>query len=250
QRTTLLFPAPSPSVVSTPAETFPLFILLTQSRFCSACNCASSFQGDLKFSYTSMGEAERAYAVFDSKVTRTVYLDNLSPQATEAVIKSAIEQYGTVIKVQLIPNYAEPILKSCSALVELAKAKQAVHVVNILSSYPFMILGMPRPIRVCHAEEEMFADRPPKPGRKIKICWLKPVDEDFKVARKLKKMAKKHLAEFAYLLKHQSEEEEKLAKTQAKTLKRAYMYHAMMEENLNTRLLNRMKKCYTDNTGN
>ena len=48
------------------------------------------------------------YAAFEQKVKRTVYVDNLSPQVTETVLQTALDQFGTVKSVQFIPNYITP----------------------------------------------------------------------------------------------------------------------------------------------
>ncbi|KAL8159613.1 hypothetical protein V2J09_001150 [Rumex salicifolius] len=180
------------------------------------------------FSFLMASEAEKEYAAFQEQVTRTIYLDNLSPQVTEVVIRSALDQYGCVTKIMFIPNYLEPKITACRALVELENAKQATNIIDELTAYPFQMSGMPRPVRVQPAKEEMFDDRPAKPGRKIRICWVSPDDPDFKVAQKLKVLAKKHQAEATLLLKHQLEEEENLSKTQDETLKSTYQKYEMM----------------------
>ncbi|KAL2935711.1 putative RNA-binding protein RbpD [Bienertia sinuspersici] len=189
-------------------------------------------------------EAEKEYAVFEQKVKRTVYLDNLSPQVTDAVIKTAFEQYGTVTNIHFIPNYIQPHYNGKFALVEMENEKQATAILNLLSSYPFMMSGMPRPVRGRPAKPEMFEDRPPKPGRKIQLYWLGPRDPEFEVAQQLKKLAKKHVAERSFLLKKQQEEEEKLSKQQAETLKGHYQKYEMMESTLTDGTSKRLSKYY------
>ncbi|CAA0826366.1 RNA-binding (RRM/RBD/RNP motifs) family protein, partial [Striga hermonthica] len=73
--------------------------------------------------------------------------------------------------------------------------KQAQAIVGQMENYPFMVLGMPRPIRSRPARPEMFEDRPRKPGQRIVCRWVGPEDPDFEVAKKLKNLAKKHEAE-------------------------------------------------------
>ncbi|KAL2921652.1 Polyadenylate-binding protein 4 [Bienertia sinuspersici] len=52
--------------------------------------------------FFAMGsKEEREYAVFLEKVKRTLYLDNLSPQVIDAIIKTAFEQYGKFALVEL-----------------------------------------------------------------------------------------------------------------------------------------------------
>ncbi|XAR50567.1 hypothetical protein NMG60_11004922 [Bertholletia excelsa] len=166
-----------------------------------------------------MDSAEGEYAEFKDKVKRTVYIDNLSPQITEAVLRSAMEQFGNVNKIHFIPNYTNPTNLPQCALVEMENLEQAKNIVSVMNSFPFMISGMPRPVQVCPAEMEMFDDRPRKPGRKIICCWLNQQDPDFQVAKKIKSLVRKHDAEASHLLKLQLEEEQKLAKQQEDSLK-------------------------------
>ena len=153
-----------------------------------------------------MGSAELGeYAAFKEKVRRTVYMDNLSPHVTESVMRTALDQYGTVKSVQFIPNYLGPQNIPQCALVEMEKEKQAQVVISTISQFPFMMSGMPRPARARAAEAEMFADRPRQPGRQIHFRWLDPADPDFEVANKLKRLAKKHATETAVMLKVNSQ---------------------------------------------
>lgn len=145
--------------------------------------------------------AEAEYAAFEEKVKRTVYVDNLSPQVTEAVVKTALDQFGNVTNVQFIPNYIGPKNIPCAALVEMENSKQARQIISEIANFPFMMSGMPRPVRACAAEIEMFDDRPRKPGRKIQCRWLDPEDPDFEVAKKIKNLIGKHASEASYLLK-------------------------------------------------
>lgn len=167
-------------------------------------------------------DTEKAYDAFMGKVKRTVYLDNLSPQVTEPVIKTAFEQYGNVTNIRFIPSYMDPYYNSRCALVELETAKQASNIIDMVSTYPFMMAAMPRPVRARPAEPEMFDERPIKPGRKIQFYWLKPSDPDFEVAKRIKYLVKKHSQERSFLLKKQQEEEEKLSRQQYETLKGHY----------------------------
>ncbi|XVF37714.1 hypothetical protein REPUB_Repub20aG0033400 [Reevesia pubescens] len=177
-----------------------------------------------------MGSAgQDEYAAFEKKVRRTVFMDNLSPHVTESVMRTALDQYGTVKSVQFIPNYLEPQNIPQCALVEMEKEKQAEVVISTISQFPFMMSGMPRPVRARAAVPEMFADRPRKPGRQIHFRWLDPADPDFEVASKLKRLAKKHAAETAVMLKHQLDKEEKLAKQQGETLKANYKKFEMID---------------------
>ncbi|KAF8731733.1 hypothetical protein HU200_015664 [Digitaria exilis] len=114
--------------------------------------------------YTYMLLATKEYKEFEEKVKRTVYLDNLSPQATDAVITMALNQFGNVKTVNCLTNYTVPFDIPQSALVEMETQKDAEHVVKMLNEFPFMVSGMPRPVRARQATAEMFNDRPRKPG--------------------------------------------------------------------------------------
>jgi len=176
---------------------------------------------------SSTEEAE--YAAFEEKVKRTVYIDNLSPQATESVLKTALNQFGNVQNVQFIPNYTEPKNMPRCALVEMESVKQAKQIISEINNFPFMISGMPRPVRARDAEMEMFDDRPRKPGRRIICRWLDPQDPDFQVAKKVKSLVRKHNEEAAFFLKLQLEKEEKLAEQQAEILKANHKKYQLMD---------------------
>lgn len=176
---------------------------------------------------SSTEEAE--YAAFQEKVKRTVYVDNLSPQVTESVLKTALNQFGNVQSVQFITNYTEPKNMPRCALVEMETEKQARQIISEMTNFPFMMSGMPRPVRARDAEMEMFDDRPRKPGRKIICRWLESEDPDFRVAKKLKSLVRKHDEEAAFLLKQQLEKEEKLAEHQGEILKSNYKKFQLMD---------------------
>ncbi|OIW07302.1 hypothetical protein TanjilG_11936 [Lupinus angustifolius] len=177
-----------------------------------------------------MGSTSEKYAAFKEMVGRTVYFDNLSPQVTESVLRTALEQFAIVKTVKFIPNYIGPSNLPQCALVELDSAKKAKEVILMIRQYPFMMSGMPRPVRARHAEEEMFDDRPIEPDRKIKCTWLDPSDPDFEVAMELKRLACKHAAEIAFMHRLQLLEEEKLAQQQTETLKVHYRKFKMIED--------------------
>nr|GMD43016.1 Splicing factor-like protein [Ipomoea batatas] len=176
-----------------------------------------------------MDPAIEEYAAFEEKVKRTVFVDNLSPLATEAVLKAAFNQFGDVTSVYLFPNYIEPNNTACAALVEMQTPNQAENIIYEVSNSPFMISGMPRPVRARAAEIEMFDDRPRKPGRKIELRWVAPNDPDFEVAKKMTALVHKHAAEADFLMKHQLEEEEKLAKKQDLALQAHHKKYKLLE---------------------
>lgn len=145
--------------------------------------------------------AEVKYAAFEEKVRRTVYIDNLSPHATESALRTALDQFGNVKNIWFIPNYTEPRNIPHCALVEMEKLKQAEAIISEMSQFHFMISGMPRPVRARPAEVEMFGSHPTKPGRRIHFHWLDPNDHDFEVAKKLKRLKRIHASETSSLLK-------------------------------------------------
>lgn len=177
----------------------------------------------------SSSTSEGDYAAFEEKVSRTVYVDNLSPLVTESILRTALDQFGTVKNVQFIPNYLIPENIPSCALVEMETRKEARAVVSTLSESPFMISGMPRPVRAFPANPDMFDDRPPKPGRKISFQWLEPSDKDFGTATKVKSLVRKHTAQDLALHRLLLEEEEKLSKRQAEALKASYKKYDMMD---------------------
>lgn len=172
--------------------------------------------------------SEEEYAAFLEKVKRTIYVDNLSPQVTETVIKTALNQFGDVKSVQFIPIYLEPKPVPQAALVEMANPKQARAIISEMGNYPFMVLGMPRPVRARAARMEMFDDRPRKPGRRILCSWLDPNDPDFEAAKKVKNAVRKHAAETSIVLKQQQEEEEQLANQQSEMLKAQFKKYELL----------------------
>lgn len=150
-------------------------------------------------------EATKEYKEFEEKVKRTVYLDNLSPQATDAVITMALNQFGNVKTVNCLTNYTVPFDIPQSALVEMETQKDAEHVVKMLNEFPFMVSGMPRPVRARQATAEMFNDRPRIPGgKKLEFCWAGPTDPDCHNVRKFKIMSKRHELENLALIKVKS----------------------------------------------
>ncbi|XP_059430567.1 uncharacterized protein LOC132164148 [Corylus avellana] len=188
--------------------------------------------------------AQAEYAAFEEKVKRTVYLDNLSPKVTETVLKMALNQFGTVKSVQFIPNYMEPRNIPQCALVEMENSRQAEAVVSEISQFPFMMSGMPRPVRARPAQVEMFDGHPTKPGRRIQCRWLEPSDPDFKIATEIKRLTWKHAAEVAFLLKQQLQEEEKLASQQQDKLKGNYKKYEMIDSIMTDGTARRLARRY------
>ncbi|XP_050215373.1 uncharacterized protein LOC126666600 [Mercurialis annua] len=197
----------------------------------------------------SQSTAEAEYAAFLKKVERSVYVDNLSPHVTEAVLRSALNQFGTVKSIRFIINYLEPENSARSALVEMQEVNKAVAVISAISEIPFMVCGMPRPVRARAATVEMFDDRPVKPGRKIQCYWLDPNDPNFEVAKKMKRLTEKHAAEAAFLLKKQVEREAELHKLQLENLKATQKKYDMLDSILSDRSAQKLARGYNMRIG-
>ncbi|MCI71335.1 RNA-binding family protein, partial [Trifolium medium] len=76
-----------------------------------------------------MESSAEEYAAFEDKVKRTAYFDNLSPQVSESVIRTALDQFAVVRSVKFIPNYTGPTILPQCALVELDSAKKVKEVI-------------------------------------------------------------------------------------------------------------------------
>ncbi|TVU39788.1 hypothetical protein EJB05_13228, partial [Eragrostis curvula] len=189
-------------------------------------------------------EAIKVYKEFEEKVRRTVYLDNLSHLATEAVIKVALNQFGTVRTVNFLVNYTVPYDIPQSALVEMETEKDAASVVSMLHEFPFMMCGMPRPVRGKRATAVMFNDRPRKPGSKLEFHWVGPTDPDYQNVRKFKLMAKRHEVENLALIRHELEGEELLGKQQQDDLNCNYRKLEAVDAVVMTGWVNRLAQIY------
>uniref|UniRef100_A0ACD5YEE1 Uncharacterized protein n=1 Tax=Avena sativa TaxID=4498 RepID=A0ACD5YEE1_AVESA len=189
-------------------------------------------------------EAIKQYQEFKEKVKRTVYLDNLSPQATEAVIRAALSQFCTIRKVSFVVNYTIPYDIPQSAFVEMETEKDAEAVVSMLQGFPFMMSGMPRPVRAIHATAEMFNDRPRKPGSKLEFRWVRYPDRDYETIKKLKLLSRKHEVENFALIEHELEEEKLLAVKQQEDLNCNYKMMETMDSVLLSGMSSYISKIY------
>lgn len=178
---------------------------------------------------TSNDQAKEEYAEFEEKVKRTIYIDHLSPQVTGPIIKAALAQCANVVSVELIVNYTIPYDIPSAALVELDNKTQAKAAVDLMNDFPFIIGGMPRPVRAIYAKPEMFRDRPPRPGIKKEFRWVKQGDQEYDGMKKLKSLAKRQESENIALIKNLLEEEKELAKQQKELLDGNYKKYEMLE---------------------
>lgn len=168
---------------------------------------------------TSKEQASKDYADFEKKVKRTIYIDHLSPQVKESAIKAALAQCANVVHVEFIVNYTIPYKDIASAaLVELDDDVQAKAAVELMNDFPFIIGGMPRPVKAIHAKAEMFRDRPPCPGLRKDFCWVKQGDKDYEAMQKLKNLAKRQESENMALIQKILKDEKELATRQQEVL--------------------------------
>ncbi|VAI01157.1 uncharacterized protein LOC119294692 isoform X1 [Triticum dicoccoides] len=177
-----------------------------------------------------MGEhAEKEYADFEARVKRTIYIDHLSPVVTRQVIRAALSQCANVVSVEFVENYTIPYDIPAAALVELDDESQAKSAVDLMRDFPFIIGGMPRPVRASLARPEMFPDRPSPPGSKMEFLWLKQGDPEYDGMSKLKSLAKRQEAENMALIKNILEEEKELAAQQQIMLDANYHKYDLLE---------------------
>ncbi|VVA90144.1 unnamed protein product [Arabis nemorensis] len=188
-------------------------------------------------------EEEVKYNAFLEKVKRTVFVDELTPLASKSVLESAFNQFGTVEDVILVPNYLGPKEIPMGVLVVMQTEEKAKAILDTLSQFPFMVAGIPRPVRAKPAKPEMFADRPKEPSRRVLCRWIDPNDPDFENAKKIKRLVQKHTAEAAFVLKNQLDEAEKLATKQSETAtahhKKFEMMYKLFHDGVAEKLANR-----------
>ncbi|KAF7092254.1 hypothetical protein CFC21_094760, partial [Triticum aestivum] len=175
-------------------------------------------------------QAEKEYADFEARVRRTIYIDHLSPLITAQVIKASLAQCANVVSTEFIQNYTIQYEIPAAALVEVDNVSQAQAAVDLMNNFPFMLGGMPRPVRAVFAKPDMFPDRPRKPGLKIEFSWVKQGDPGYDGMNKLKGLARRQEAENMALIKNQLEEEKELAAQQQETLEASNSKYDMLEK--------------------
>lgn len=164
--------------------------------------------------------AQSEYQKFEEKVKRCLMLEDVTPQATIPMIQTALGQFGTVVSIDLINDPLDPKHAAKRVIVEMRTYREAAHAVKEIQEHPFMIKGVPRPVRALSALPTMFPDRPQKPGGVKRTCeWVKPGDPDWEKYNDFKQLAKKHAQEIAYLMEVIRKEEEKLAQEQEEKVK-------------------------------
>lgn len=156
------------------------------------------------------------YQKFEEKMKRCLMIEDVTPQANNALILTALGQFGTVVSIDII---SDPLASKHAAkrvIVEMRTAREAAHALKEIQEHVFMIKGVPRPVRALAAVPTMFPDRPQKPNSNNKrTCeWVKPGDPDWDRYNESKQLAKRHAQETAFLMELMRKEEEKLAEEQ------------------------------------
>lgn len=174
---------------------------------------------------------------FDERVRRSVVLEEVTPHVNIPMIQTALGQFGTVVSVDILANPLESKLAAKRAIVEMESQKDAAYALKEIQEHPFMIKGVPRPVRATAAVHTLFPERPRK-GSLSKLAWewVEPGHPDFAAANELKRMAKRHAAESAYLMQQLRKDEEKLAQEQEEKVKE------------NIKKLDEIINCAKDNT--
>ncbi|EMS65978.1 Thaumatin-like protein [Triticum urartu] len=191
-------------------------------------------------------QAEKEYADFEARVKRTIYIDHLSPLVTSQVIKASLAQCANVVNTEFIENYTIQYEIPAAALVEVDNVSQAQAAVDLMNNFPFMIGGMPRPVRAVFAKPEMFPDRPRKPGLKIEFSWVKQGDPGYDGMNKLKGLMRRQEAENMALIKNQLEEEKELAAQQQETLGASSTKYDMLENLVNNGEITKLAQHYKE----
>ncbi|XBI60603.1 hypothetical protein VPH35_041518 [Triticum aestivum] len=189
-------------------------------------------------------QAEKEYADFEARVKRTIYIDHLSPLVTSQVIKASLAQCANVVNTEFIENYTIEYEIPAAALVEVDNVSQAQAAVDLMNNFPFMLGGMPRPVRAAFAKPEMFPDRPRKPGLKIEFSWVKQGDPGYDGMNKLKGLMRRQEAENMALIKNQLEEEKELAAQQQETLVANSNKYDMLENLVNNGEITKLAQHY------
>ncbi|GBG80968.1 hypothetical protein CBR_g31525 [Chara braunii] len=99
---------------------------------------------------------EEGPSEFEQKVRRTVFLDEIAPQVTVAIMQSALSQFGKVTSMKLVNHPLDPLVPQGCALIEFANEEQAMRVAATTRKNLLMVGGMPRPVRARMASKYMF----------------------------------------------------------------------------------------------
>lgn len=165
--------------------------------------------------------AASEFQKFEEKVKRCLMIEDVTPQANNALILTALGQFGTVVSIDIINDPLASKHAPKRVIVEMKTVREAAHAVKEIQERPFMIKGVPRPVRALAAVSTMFPDRPQKPNSSTKrTCeWVKPGDPDWDKYNEFKQLAKRHVQETAFLTEAMRKEEEKLAQEQEEKVK-------------------------------
>eukprot|EP00270_Netrium_digitus_P020541 TRINITY_DN8502_c0_g1_i1.p1 TRINITY_DN8502_c0_g1~~TRINITY_DN8502_c0_g1_i1.p1 ORF type:complete len:206 (+),score=84.76 TRINITY_DN8502_c0_g1_i1:92-709(+) len=176
-------------------------------------------------------EEERQYL---EKVSRTVFIDNISPGAKDSVVQAGVEQFGNVRSLTRM-DVAEAV-GAGHMLVDMMSAEEAQQFVIQLEERLFMLGGLPRPARASMAVEEMMERKNPtrQPLRLIAVGKTE-MDEvgssssKARIAKLWYRLLIRQHEEKKLLHKVQQEEMERLAKQQEELMKRHVQRLEMLE---------------------
>ncbi|GJP45396.1 hypothetical protein CLOM_g4792 [Closterium sp. NIES-68] len=177
-------------------------------------------------------EVERE-ASFAERVARSIFVDELCPAVTPAVLQSALGQFGAVRSVQLVPNLLLPRRSSGCAIVELHSRDVAAKMLADLSESLLIVGAGPRPVRACKARADMFdgafvfpsalhaaALSQPAPAAASAAAWhgapcsSAPALPGFRRARRWKEVAGRQAEEMKMLAEHVAWEKQQVGERQ------------------------------------
>ncbi|KAH7442677.1 hypothetical protein KP509_03G098800 [Ceratopteris richardii] len=186
------------------------------------------------------------YQKFEEKVKRSLLLEDVTPQVTVPMIQTALGQFGTVISIDILNNPLDSKFAAKRVMVEMKNPREAAHAVKEIQERPFMIKGVPRPVRAIAAVTTMFPDRPQKPNNNTKrTCeWVKPGDPGWDKCNEFKQLAKRHAQEAAYLMEAIRKEEEKLAQEQEEKLKENIKKLDEIHNCIKEKIIHRLSRYY------
>eukprot|EP00897_Mesotaenium_endlicherianum_P006108 jgi/Mesen1/5525/ME000279S04738 len=184
------------------------------------------------------GEEKLKEGVFLWKLSRTVFIDNLSLKVNEGVLTNALAQFGDVMSVHIVKDALDPTVSCGCALVEMGSPDQAANFVMETEEKLFMIGTMPRPVSASLARREMFDNPPPGPAAAVQIRprllplgkgGVGPPNSDSATARKRRRLAQQHEEERQMLLEMQRKEREALHNEQESILGDYQQKHRLID---------------------
>eukprot|EP00271_Cylindrocystis_brebissonii_P007634 TRINITY_DN211_c1_g2_i1.p1 TRINITY_DN211_c1_g2~~TRINITY_DN211_c1_g2_i1.p1 ORF type:complete len:201 (-),score=26.15 TRINITY_DN211_c1_g2_i1:475-1077(-) len=150
-------------------------------------------------------------------LSRTVFIDNLSPLVTLDVLQEAVGQFGHIITKEFLNHDLPPYPKANCALLEMASEEHANNVVKEFDEKLFMLGGLPRPITATIARPEhcpWLGD-----GEKVVVKVVDERSSDGKCAFAWRALAMRHLKEMEVLREKQKADLKEFGEAQTKDIK-------------------------------